>query len=262
MNGRLRERRILVAGGSGTIGKAVVRALAGEGAFVAMASRSGQKLKDANQELKREGLDVFAVVLDVESAESLEEVVHLLNAHWGGIDVVFNCVGIGMAEFNPRISESAIPFHAYKLETLRKAMDVNYFGHLALMQTFIPGMLEQGSGMIVNVSMDRELLSVRGFSPVSPARAATNTLTDIASLELQGTGVTANLLTPGGFVKGGMIPADAQEKNFGRFLPPEIMAEPAIFLASGEASGLNGAHIVASRFNPEDYLQRRTGPHS
>ncbi len=249
----MKERRVLVTGGSGTIGKAIVRALAAEGAFVAMASRAGQRLRDANQELRKEGLDVFAVVLDVESAESVGETVHLLDSHWGGIDVMFNCAGMGMTEFNPRISKNALPFYAYGPETLRKAMDVNYFGYLSLMRAFIPFFLEQRSGMIVNVSMDAEILAVRGFGPVSPTRAATNTLTDIASMELQGTGVSVNLLTPGGFIRGGMIPSDAQEEDFGKFLPPEIMAEPAIFLASAEAAGLSGAHIVASRFKRDDY---------
>ncbi|MBX8643962.1 MAG: SDR family oxidoreductase [Thermoplasmata archaeon] len=256
MGGRLRERRVLVVGGSGNIGSAIVRALAAEGAFVAMASRAGQRLKDASQRMKKDGFDVFAVVLDVTSPESVDEAVHLLGSHWGGIDVLFNCAGTGMAEFNPGFAHSAIPFYSYRLNALRTAMDTDYFGCLAVMQAFIPVFREQGRGMIVNVSIDQDMANLRGFAPIFPAKAAVNALTAIAAREFEGSGISVNLLTPGGFVGGGMIPTDAPEENFGKLLSPEVMADAAVFLASDEASGINGRHIVAREFSRETFLNR------
>jgi gluconate 5-dehydrogenase len=97
--------------------------------------------------------------------------------------------------------------------------------------------------------MDEHLFTLRGSSPVGPSRAATNALTAIMAKELDGSAITANLLTPGGFVATESMPSDAPEENFGRLLPPEIMGEPAVFLSSGMALGLNGEHIVADEFN-------------
>lgn len=248
VKGRLSETRVVVTGGSSGIGFAIVRALAREGAFVGMAARAGQRLKDAKQLLRSEGLDAFAVVLDVESYESITEVVNLLKSHWGGVDVLFNCAGIGMDQFNPEFTSKAAPFYSFTHEQLRKAMDVNYIGSFAVTQSFMPVFIEEGHGRIINVGADESTILVRGFAPVGPARAATNALTMIMARELEGSSITANLLTPGGFVATHSMPADAPEVNFGRLLSPDIMGEPAVFLSSALAEGINGEHIVAAEF--------------
>ncbi|MBX8636749.1 MAG: SDR family oxidoreductase [Thermoplasmata archaeon] len=248
MSGKLSEVRVLVAGGSGSIGKAIVRALLLEGAFVAMAARAGERLKEANHEMKKEGLDVFAVVMDVESHDSITEVVHLLHSRWGGVDAFFNCAGTGMEQFNPSFASSAKPFHTYEIASMRRAMDVNYIGYFAVTQAFMPTFIEQGRGKIVNVDVDRELLAIRGFAPFSPTRSATDTLTMIMAKELEGSGITANILTPGGFVKGGMFPPGTSEDAFGKLLDAGIMGPPAVFLASSDSDGLNGERVVASEF--------------
>ncbi len=238
-----------MTGGSSGIGLEIVRALAREGAFVGMASRAGQRLKDAKQQLRSEGLDVFAVVLDVESYESITEVVNLLKSHWGGVDILFNSAGMGMESFNPDYATGAMPFYSFTHQQLRKAMDVNYIGYFAVTQSFMPLFIEQGRGRIVNVGMDSDLLTVRGFSPVSPTRAASNALTMIMARELEGSAITANLLTPGGFVVSGSMSADAPEESFGRLLDPAVMGEPAAFLSSPLAEGINGETVVASAFD-------------
>lgn len=248
MKGRLSEVRAIVAGGSSGIGLAIVRALAREGAFVAMAARAGQRLKDANQQLKKEGLDVFAVVLDVESYESITEVVNLLKSHWGGVDILFNSAGIGMEQFNPEFTSRAKPFYSFTHQQLRKAMDVNYIGTFAMCQSFMPVFIEEGHGRIVNVGMDASSINVRGAAPVGPAKAATAALTMIMAKEFEGSAITANLLTPGGFVATASMPADAPEESFGKLLDANVMGEPSAFLASKEAEGINGEHVVATEF--------------
>ncbi len=249
MGGRLSEVRVLVTGGTGSIGKAIVRALLREGALVAMAARAGQRLKDASHEMKREGLDVFAVVMDLESHDTITEAANLLRSRWGGIDVLFNCAGTGMEQFNPSFTTRAMPFYSYDIASMRTAMDINYLGFFAVTQAFMPAFLEQGRGRIIDVEADRELLAMRGFAPFSPTRAATDTLTMIMAKELEGSGITANVLTPGGFVKGGIFPAGAPEESFGHLLNADVIGPPAVFLASHEAEGMNGEHLVASKFD-------------
>lgn len=260
MKGRLSEVRAIVSGGSSGIGLAIVKALAREGAFVAMAARAGQRLKDANQQLKKDGLDVFAVVLDVESYESITEVVNLLKSHWGGVDILFNSAGIGMEQFNPDFTTEAMPFYSFTHQQLRKAMDVNYIGTFAMCQSFMPVFIEEGHGRIVNVGMDETAIAVRGAAPIGPAKAATAALTMIMAKEFEGSSITANLLTPGGFVATGSMPSDAPEESFGKLLQPDIMGEPSAFLASKEAEGINGEHMVATQFpkwrERDDILER------
>jgi len=245
----LSERRVLVTGGSGEIGLSIVSALARHGAVVAMAARAGQKLKDARQALMREGRDVFAVVMDIESYESILEAVNLLKSRWGGLDVLINCAGMGMASFNPSFTVQARPFYAFSPDDMMRSMHINYLGVFAVCQCFIPIFIEQREGSIINVGADIEEMCMRGFAPWGPAKSALNTLTDIMSLELKSSGIDVNLLTPGGFVSGGLMPPDASEESFGRLLESSIMGEPAVYLSSHDARGITGEHVVASQFS-------------
>jgi NAD(P)-dependent dehydrogenase (short-subunit alcohol dehydrogenase family) len=79
--------------------------------------------------------------------------------------------------------------------------------------------------------------------------------------ELDGTGVTVNLLLPGGATATGMVPSDAPAEFTGRLLEPTVMAAPIVWLASSAAVGVHGQRIVANEF--DDWLTRHTaGPAS
>jgi len=246
---------VLVTGGSSGIGFEIVRALAEEGAYVAAAARGGQRLRDAAASLKGKGLDVLALVMDVLSDESIEEAMKVIESHWGGLDVLINCAGIWMQEFNPHFTERAMPFYAYTREQMMSSMEINYLGYFATSQASMRFFLRQGEGGIVNIGMDEELFLTRGFAPIIPTRAATNALTMLMAAELKGKGVDVNLLTPGGFVAGNSMPSNADRAHFGKLLPTDICNEPMIFLCSDRARGISGEKIVASRF--DEWLRQK-----
>ena len=86
-----------------------------------------------------------------------------------------------------------------------------------------------------------------GFIPYGPSRAGSEALSRIMAADLVGTGVTVNLLLPGGATVTGMLPPDAASE--GRpFLEPAVMGPPILWLASDEAAAVHDERIVAVEF--------------
>jgi len=95
-----------------------------------------------------------------------------------------------------------------------------------------------------------------GFVPYGPSRAGSEALSRVMANDLRGTGVTVNLLLPGGATVTGMLPPDATPRGRA-FLEPEVMGPPIVWLASEEATGVHDERIVANEF--EAWLGARNG---
>ena len=88
----------------------------------------------------------------------------------------------------------------------------------------------------------------KGFTPYGPSKAALESMSIIWAQELEGTGVTLNILLPGGATNTGMIPETFPELQRKKLLDPVIMGPPAVYLASDDASEVNGKRIIASEW--------------
>jgi NAD(P)-dependent dehydrogenase (short-subunit alcohol dehydrogenase family) len=106
-------------------------------------------------------------------------------------------------------------------------------------------MLKQRWGRIINISMNYETMRRAGFAPYGPSKAALESETIIWAQDLAGTGVTVNSLLPGGVTHTGMVPGDIASEVRKRLLPPEIMVQPLLWLASAMADDVTGARFVA-----------------
>jgi NAD(P)-dependent dehydrogenase (short-subunit alcohol dehydrogenase family) len=99
-----------------------------------------------------------------------------------------------------------------------------------------------------------------GFVPYGPSRAGSEALSRIMAADLRDTGVTVNLLLPGGATATGMLPPDAVAEGY-RFLQPDVMGPPIVWLASAEAAGVHDERIVAVEFERwlRDWKSSRQG---
>jgi gluconate 5-dehydrogenase len=88
----------------------------------------------------------------------------------------------------------------------------------------------------------------RGFVPYGPAGAGVEALARVMAADLADTPVTVNILLPGGPTATGMVPDDVPAEVRGRFLEPEIMGPPIVWLCSDQASGVHDQRIVATEF--------------
>jgi gluconate 5-dehydrogenase len=135
-------------------------------------------------------------------------------------------------------------------------VETNLTGYFLVAREVTPRMLAAGGGRIVNISVSHSTMHRAGFVPYGPSRAGSEALSRIMAADLRDTGVTVNLLLPGGATVTGMLPLDAVPEGQG-FLEPAVMGPPIVWLASDDAAGVHDERIVAVEF--ERWLRDRNG---
>ena len=183
--GRLHGKVALITGGGRGIGRAIARAYAAEGATLALAARTDAELSATSEEIRAEfGSEVTTAITDVRDREQVENAVSRTLERFGTIDVMVNNAG-NTGEIGP----------LWKLDPERWAnvISVHVLGTYYGCRAVIPGMLERGSGRIVNMA------GVGGPNDTSydAAKTAIINMTENLSVELTGTGVTVNAISPG-----------------------------------------------------------------
>jgi gluconate 5-dehydrogenase len=224
----------------------MAEALVAAGARVAVTSRSQER---ADEAARRLGGDAFGLAADVRDEDSSTRAVDAVVARFGGIDVLVNNAGIGMRTVNPRFPAYVQPFWEVDLQGFRDVLDTKVTGVFLAARAVVPRMLTAGAGRIVNISMSESTMTRAGFVPYGPSGAAVEAMSRIMAAELEGTGVTVNLLLPGGATATGMVPDDAPAEFTARLLEPSVMARPIVWLASAAATGLHDQRIVAAEFD-------------
>ncbi|GGI98143.1 hypothetical protein GCM10010121_005520 [Streptomyces brasiliensis] len=236
--------RVLVTGGTSGLGLAMATALAEAGASVALTGRSA-----ARAEAVAAGLPgALGLELDVRDEASVARAVERAWSRLGGIDMLVNNAGIGMRTVNPRFMTDPRGFWEVPPDGFRAVIDTNLTGYFLVAREVTPRMLAAGGGRVVNISVNDTTMRRAGFVPYGPSRAGTESLSRIMAADLHGTGVTVNLLLPGGATVTGMLPLDAAPEGVA-FLEPSVMGPPIVWLASDAAAGVHDERIVAAEFD-------------
>ena len=249
MSGRLVGKRILVTGGSSGIGYAMADALLGEGAKVAVGARSKPRLEQVVERWQSEGKSAAALPMDVRHEESVSEARDWLIRNWGGVDVVVNNAGIGMRTVNLEFLTTPTPFFEMSTTQFRDVIETNLTGYFIVSRVFVPLFLKARRGRFINITMNHETMVRRGFVPYGPSRAGAESLSRIMAEDLREFDIAVNQLLPGGATDTGMIPESVGTVVRQRLLSPNVMAEPIIFLASDDATGITGERIVATEWS-------------
>jgi NAD(P)-dependent dehydrogenase (short-subunit alcohol dehydrogenase family) len=123
-------------------------------------------------------------------------------------------------------------------------MDINVAGPFLMARAAVPRMIERGGGRIVNVTTSLDTMLSAGMAPYGQSKAALEAGTAIWAKDLAGTGVTANVLVPGGPVDTAFLPPDTLFPR-DQLIKPDVMRAPIVWLASAEAAGVTGRRFVA-----------------
>jgi NAD(P)-dependent dehydrogenase (short-subunit alcohol dehydrogenase family) len=137
---------------------------------------------------------------------------------------------------------------------LPRGDETNLTGYFLVAREITPRMLAAGGGRIVNISASHTTMHRAGFVPYGPSKAGSEALSRIMAADLRDTGVTVNLLLPGGATATGMLPPGAAPEGQ-RILEPAVMGPPIVWLASDEAVGVHDERIIATEF--EQWLRDR-----
>ncbi len=245
--------RALVTGGTSGLGLAMAEALAQAGAAVALTSRSAERAEAAAAKLP--GTGAIGVAADARDEAAVARAVAQAWSRLGGIDLLVNNAGLGMKTVNPRFMTQPLDFWQVPVDGFQAVLGTNLTGYFLMAREVVPRMLAAGAGRIVNISMNHATMNRRGFVPYGPARAGAEALSRIMAADLSGTGITVNILLPGGATVTGMMPPQEYRPAQLAALDPAIMGPPIVWLASPQARDVHDERIVAVNFS--EWLQTR-----
>lgn len=185
-SGPLRGRVAVVAGASSGIGAAVSRALAREGALVALAARREHTLLEVQTSLQ-EGAKSIVVVTDVVDRDQVQALVARAEAELGPVDVFVNCAGVMYYTLMKNLRE----------EDWERTVDVLCKGMLNCVGAVLGGMLERGRGHIVTISSDAGRKVFPGLAVYSGAKSFVEAVSQALRLETADTGLRVTTIQPG-----------------------------------------------------------------
>jgi NAD(P)-dependent dehydrogenase (short-subunit alcohol dehydrogenase family) len=201
----LAGRVVLVTGASSGIGRAVAAEVARHGARVLLVSRTREKLEELEAEIEAGGGEASVYPTDLSDLEACGRMVERALAEHGRVDVLVNNAGRSIRR---SFVNSLDRFHDYE-----RTMRLNYFGAVRLMQAVVPGMLERGSGHIVNVSSIGAQVYPPRFGAYVASKSALASLSRCVAPELADRGVAVtNIHMP--LVRTPMIEPTDMYRNF------------------------------------------------
>ncbi len=196
----VRDKVVIVTGGTGVLGGAMARGLAAAGARVGILGRRAQRAQDVAQAIVQEGGQALAVPGDVLVQEQLEQVRDQVLARWGRIDGLVNAAGGNLP--GATLSPDRTVFDLSQ-EALRQVVDLNLLGTILPSQVFGAVMAEQGAGSVVNISSMAAQRAITRVAGYSAAKAAVDNFTRWLATEFArkfGDGLRVNAIAPGFFI--------------------------------------------------------------
>jgi 3-oxoacyl-[acyl-carrier protein] reductase len=196
---------------------------------------------------------IHAMLADVRHPQDCEDVVNTAMREFGALHVLVNNAGMGMLLISDDFQNQPPRFWQADTEPVRAILETNLLGPFHMARPAVPHMLEGGWGRVVNVTTSIITMQRGGVYPYGPAKAGLEASSRSWAEDLADTGVTVNVLIPGGAVNTDMLP-DSNRKSMqaaaGRaLLEPEIMAAPILWLASGASDGVTGMRFIAAQWD-------------
>ena len=267
MQKRLLDGKVAIVTGAASprgLGRAMTEALVKAGARVSMMDINQQWLDETSNYMREIGGDdcVMTQIVDVSSIGDVERSIERTIEELGGLHILVNNAGI--APRNMLMGgETSNNFWEISAEEWDRVVSVNSSGPFYMTRTVVPHMLAQGWGRSIGVTTSMNTMYREGGAPYGPSKAAHEALVAMASRELEGTGVTVNVLVPGGMASTDLIPDDTDHQRE-NMTNPEVMQAPVVWLASEASDGINGQRFIGYHWDEdlplEDRLETAAAP--
>lgn len=253
---RLHGKVALITGGGSGVGRAAVEMFAREGARVVACGRTPGPLEEAVAAARAAGGDGMALRADVASEETCCDLVETIKKKLGRIDIVVNNAGVGY-EYELDHPAGMADVAGTPPESWRDVIAINLSSVYNVCHHALPLMIAGGGGAIVNVSSIGGVMGMADAHAYSAAKAGMNNLTRSMAVTYGPMNVRTNCVAPGGIdtkmIRHRLTAAGDPHQNdatrfqlspLGRLARPEEIASACLFLASDEASYVNGAVLV------------------
>ncbi|KGQ19397.1 3-oxoacyl-[acyl-carrier protein] reductase [Lysobacter dokdonensis DS-58] len=181
LKGKVRNKVVVITGGSSGIGLSTAQRVAEAGAVTVIVARGETELFKARDEMKAKGGKVFAYTADLADMADCDRLIATVLKDHGHVDILINNAGRSIRR---SIELSYDRFHDFE-----RTMQLNYFGSLRLIMGFLPTMTHRRKGHIINISSIGVLANSPRFSAYVASKAALDAFSRCAQGELSGKGI-------------------------------------------------------------------------
>jgi NAD(P)-dependent dehydrogenase (short-subunit alcohol dehydrogenase family) len=246
---RLAGHSVIVTGGTRGIGWEIARALISVGANVVVTGRSQADLDKSRQfaALVATTGQLHGVAADVRRVDDCIRVAAAAVDRFGDITGLINNAGVAMRLVSEQFETAPSPFWEIGAEAWRDIVDTNVCGVFYMSRCTIPIMLKRNKGRLINVSSSPRMMRLAGWSPYGASKAAVESMSATWAQELSASGITVNVVRPGGKVDTGLFPNGGHGALAGHgFIAPSVMNELLVWLLSDASDGVSGRRFNAS----------------
>jgi NAD(P)-dependent dehydrogenase (short-subunit alcohol dehydrogenase family) len=233
MSGRFEGRVVLVAGGTGALGRAASSAFLDEGANVAVTYRNQPEWETFRNSVSANADRLQGHEVDVTDEAAVTRLIDKILLKHGRLDAMVNAVG-GYA--------GGLTLWETETKVFEQMLNLNLRSGYALSRAAVRVMLPQGRGAIVNVAAKAAFDHGAGAAAYAASKAAAVAMLDALAADVKGTGVRVNTIVPS------IIDTDANRKampraDFSKWPKPQDIARVILFLSSDDAKVIHGAAI-------------------
>ncbi len=246
---RLSGKVAVITGAAGGQGQAAARLFAEEGARLVVTDIDEEGAEKTAEEIRDAGGEAIALRTDVSREKDVAEMIRAAVDEFGTLDVLFNNAGVGYSAADRLTMASVVDTPEEDWDAI---LAINLKSVAMGCKHAIPVMVENGGGAIVSNASINALVGLSGADAYTAAKGGIVALTRVLAVDWGPSGVRVNCICPGGVETPMIAPVleDEQVLGFmrestplGRLARPEETARVALFLASDEASYVNGAIV-------------------
>ena len=238
-------KTIILTGGTRGLGWEMAQGLIDAGHCVVITGQqNGPHLGALQEQLNQRAGAAHALALQANVGQwaDCERVVQQTLHAFGRVDGLVNNAGLGMRAIRDDFLQDPPLFWQAAPQAFADIIQTNVVGPFFMARACVPLMVAQGFGRVVNVSTSQSTMVRTGYSPYGPSKAGLEALSVVWAKDLAGTGVTVNVLLPGGASATDMLPPNTPKE---KLLPPHQMRAPIVWLMSDASSEHTGGRYSA-----------------
>lgn len=245
----LAGKTALITGAGGGFGRVLVRAFTDHGARVCAVDVDDASLAAMLHDLPAASrAQVLTEVVDIADYAACDRSVARARSELGGVHILINNAALGMGVISIEHMTRPVKITDISPEIWQRFVAVNLTGSWNMTRACITPMLTQGWGRIIDITTSFFTMLRAGFQPYGPCKAGLEAMAAAHAKEFAGTGVTVNVVVPGGPADTPMVP---RESGYAReqLVQPGVMAPPIVWLCSKAADGITGNRYIAANWD-------------